>query len=494
MDLRPGDEVFGETAEQVFRVESVLGSGGFGIVYLVRDKTGSRFALKTIASAYLNDTELAALVNEGRVAVGIRHPNVLSVHYLHDGTTYPGLPPYMLMEYADGGTLANVLRERREGSKVFESDELREVMRQLAEGMSAISQKLVHRDLKPDNVLLVGGVLKIADFGLAKLAGAATRSQTFKGIGHIRYASPESWKLDKNLPTMDVYSMGLVFFELATLRHAYTVPDAGDVMDGWRRAHLTTPVPDPRSLNPRLDLATAQLILKMTAKRAADRYQTWAEVLTRLSQNAGADSKSRPNVSALVEKALKTKAYHESARLAAERAQAEAAEKRSLVEVSFREVLDVARALVDAFNESSDTAKLEMMATGLSVRVFPKGRSGPRGGIDMGEVVIGVEPAPEGKSLDMRPILAWGGARAPSGMGFNLILTQLRDDIYGQWRTLHNEHSPLARQRDNRPDPFPFGLGELPEEIMHLNAIHVFQSRKGTFKAEQLAPLLEELL
>jgi eukaryotic-like serine/threonine-protein kinase len=488
MDLRPGDEVLGESAQEVFTIEKVLGSGGFGIVYLVRDRAGMPFALKTIASAFLNDTELAALVNEGRSAVGIRHPNVLSILYLHDGATYPNLSPYMLMEYAEGGTLADVIRQRRADNKFFEPDELREMMKQLAAGMEAISQQLVHRDLKPDNVLLKDGNLKIADFGLAKLVGAATRSQTFKGIAHIMYAAPEAWKFDSNLPAMDIYSMGLMFFELATLQHPYSVPDVGNVVDAWCKAHLTTPVPDPRIINPCLDLSMVQLIQRMTAKRAAERYQTWPEILARLSGDNRTESKVQPDVRGLVEKALKTKAQQDSVELAAERVRLEAEEKRSLVEVAFREITNAAHYLVETFNESSDVAKLKIEIEGLTASVYK--REGNR----RKKVSMGIEPIPQGHTLDLLPVLAWGGVVAPSGKGFNLILIQLRDDIYGQWRTLHNEHTPGMRQDDNRPVPFPFTLGELPNEIVHLNAFHIYQSRKGSFQTDQLIPLFEELV
>lgn len=490
MDLRPGSDVFGETPERVLKVERILGAGGFGMVYLVRDPSGAKFALKTIASAFLNDLELDALVNEGRSAVGISHPNILSVMYLHDGVTYPGLPPYMLMEYADGGTLADLIRARRGPNDFFEVDELRGMMNQLASGMDALSRKLVHRDVKPDNILLKGGLLKIADFGLAKLVGAITRSKTFKGIGHIMYQSPEGWLQDKNALTMDIYSMGLVFYEMATLRHAYTVPDAGDIIDGWRSAHISMPVPDPRDLNPALGLATVQIIQKMTAKRAGDRYQSWPEVLARLSAGDPAPAAGRPNVGVLLEKALKTKAEQEALHLAAESKRREAAERLKLIEVAFRTIVDAARLWVEDFNAASDSVKLELVVHELTLRVRRKGVSTAHG-----EVYVGVHVAPKGHELGKVPIRAWGGARAPSGRGFNLFLIGPADDIYGEWWTLHNSHSPFARgSRDTRPSPFPFNVDELPQELMYLTAMHVYQSTKDAFRSDVFSPLLEELV
>lgn len=124
----------------------------------------------------------------------------------------------------------------------------------------------MHRDIKPDNILLHNQVLKISDFGLSKVVGAATRTQTFKGINHMRYCAPEAWRLEKNLPAMDMYSMGIVFYEIATLRYPYEVKDTGDFVEVWKNAHLLQVPADPRTHNGSLDLGLAQLIMKMISK------------------------------------------------------------------------------------------------------------------------------------------------------------------------------------------------------------------------------------
>lgn len=96
--------------------------------------------------------------------------------------------------------------------------------------MIAINAELVHRDIKPENILVSNDVLKISDFGLAKIASESTRTMSFKGYGTIPYIAPEAWNSDKNTIQMDIYSMGIVFYELATLpnfschslRHTFT--------------------------------------------------------------------------------------------------------------------------------------------------------------------------------------------------------------------------------------------------------------------------------
>ena len=99
-------------------------------------------------------------------------------------------------------------------------------MDQLVDGIEAINAKMLHRDLKPDNILIGADGLKIGDFGLSKIVGAATRSRTFKGGQHILYMAPEGWKQETNQIQIDMYSMGIIFFEIASLAFPYDYPIA----------------------------------------------------------------------------------------------------------------------------------------------------------------------------------------------------------------------------------------------------------------------------
>src|SRR3981081_1673289 len=267
MDLRPGDVVFGKTNKDEYEITRLIDGGGFGIVYEVRNKDGGILALKTITTGLLNETGVEALANEGHLATEIEHENVLRVFHFHDGLQFPHLPPYMLMEYADGGTLSTLLNDRRGSNQYFTSSELLEIFSQLASGMKAINEKLIHRDIKPDNILIVNNKLKISDFGLSKVVGAATRSRTFKGINHVMYCAPEAWRLDKNLPSMDMYSMGITFYEIATLSHPYVIEEGSNAIEAWRNAHFSKLPINPEQHNDTLDPKLAQIIMKMMSKR-----------------------------------------------------------------------------------------------------------------------------------------------------------------------------------------------------------------------------------
>src|SRR5207245_1487229 len=163
-------------------------------------------------------------------------------------------PPYLVMEYVAGGTLRNVIERHRTSATRFDVEELRAMYVEIAEGMAAVNARVVHRDLKPENVLVdaAGRTLKIADFGLAKLVDAATRSETFKGWGTRPYQAPEAFDGGPNTPAMDIYAAGVVFYELATL-DLPVQPKAGDnTPTAWRNAHLLAPPKDIRSVRPDL--------------------------------------------------------------------------------------------------------------------------------------------------------------------------------------------------------------------------------------------------
>lgn len=487
MDLRPGDKVFGPISTDEYTILRLLGSGAFGIVYEVEGPSGENFALKTIITSLLNNTNLKVLINEGRRSVGIEHPNVLKVIYFHDGQEYPELPPYILMELASDGTLQDLIDQKRETKQFFTSEELRSIMLDLASGMRAINEKLVHRDIKPDNILIKKDVLKIADFGLSKIVGMATRTQTFKGIQHIMYTAPEAWKQEENTITMDIYSMGIVFYELATLTHPYTVKPLGDNIEAWKNAHLMSIPDDPRKHNENIDLGLSQMILKMISKRPTDRYNSWDEVISRL-KSGNNTPKPRQDINQLVERALEAKRVEEMEQSKLKSEAYKHKEHEGMVQCAFNDILKAIQELVENFNSASDVAELELDFPGsLIINVFKEGHSDKN-------VKVLVNAVYDSIKFDGGIIKAWGYAKAPSGRGFNLILRSSGpEDLYGEWRTLHVKHNPICRKNDGRLEPFPFEIDELPNEIESLVGINIYEAEKGQFTPELFIPLIKEL-
>ncbi len=110
------------------------------------------------------------------------------------------------------------MRKRKKSESFFSDREIIAMYKQLICGMKAINENLVHRDIKPDNILIKDSMLKVSDFGLSKVVADKTRTGTFKGFGHLLYMAPEGWTMEKNTIQMDIYSMGLVFYEIATFK------------------------------------------------------------------------------------------------------------------------------------------------------------------------------------------------------------------------------------------------------------------------------------
>jgi serine/threonine protein kinase len=158
-----------------YEITKFIGAGSFGNVYEARKKSdGTLWAVKSLQTPFADQTILKAFINEGNLAAKISHQNVIKYVFFHDGSTFSGLPPYIIMELADGGTLAQLIESRRLKGQFLSNDELRAFFAQLINGMEAINSFLVHRDIKPDNILLVSNTLKISDFGLSKIVAETT--------------------------------------------------------------------------------------------------------------------------------------------------------------------------------------------------------------------------------------------------------------------------------------------------------------------------------
>ncbi len=489
MDLRPGDTVYGAD-NKPFTIVSSLGAGSFGHVFKIHDKDGERYALKTVPTGQLGNVELRALLNEGSLMPEIQHKNVIRVYYFHDGRTYDELPPYIVMEYADGGTLKDIIGRRREQKSFLTLKELRSFMMELASGMKAVNGKVVHRDIWPNNVLISGGALKISDFGLSKVVGALTRTKSFKGINNLMYCAPEAWKMEKNLPAMDMYSMGIVFYELATLSHPYRIPCNADQSLEWYEAHLYQTPQEPRAINPSLDVGISQMIMKMMSKRAEDRYADWDAVIARLKEPKKQDSKGI-DVSSLVEAAIETDRMQQQKSLGAQEEARKRQECEEAMRFCFKEIIGAAEQVVEDFNAAQDLKKLKVNVRS-AVQFFIIEEP-----LEQPSVNAIVFPVYHHQSLHNKPIKAWGHVQGPSGRGFNLVLlAQSEDDPYGSWMSLSFKHSPIAQPRDNRPEPFPMSQDELPHEITHVSsgATHIYQHELTPFSAQQLAPLIEEVV
>lgn len=263
-----------------FLIESVISSGGMGIVYLARQLSLDRHvALKVLQSKHIDDKEyVESLYREARAAAKISHPNVVQAYAIgeDDGVFY------FAMEYIKGNTFKTILKEK--GGKL-EFKEAAKVIRDIARALSAAwrEQKLVHQDIKPDNIMLdANGFAKLADLGLARTASTVQgeTDDSDEVLGTPQYISPEQLT---GVPTdvrSDIYSLGATFYQFVTGRFAYVA----DSLDDLPRLHVEGNLEPPQNVNPELPDSLNKIILKMMARQPENRYQNPDDLVSDLEK------------------------------------------------------------------------------------------------------------------------------------------------------------------------------------------------------------------
>jgi len=257
-----------------FLIEKLLSRGGMGEVFLAKQISLDRpVALKVLQQKHLEDKEyVESLFKEARAAAKLSHPNIVQAYAVgEDNGIF-----YFAMEYIRGETFKQILKRE----KSIEFTRAATVVRDIARALGAAwkEQKLVHQDIKPDNIMLdANGFAKLADLGLAKVATGGPEETADEGdevLGTPQYISPEQLT---GVPTdirSDIYSLGATFYHFVTGRFPY-VADTGDEI---ARMHIESTLQPPKEVNPALPDALNRIIVKMMAKDINRRYQS-AEAL-----------------------------------------------------------------------------------------------------------------------------------------------------------------------------------------------------------------------
>jgi serine/threonine-protein kinase len=241
-----------------YRLLEPLGRGAMSAVWLAEDEElGRRVAVKTLAPA----ADRSRFEREGKAAAALSHPNICA---LYDYGEADG-KPFMVLEYLPGGSLADLLQ----AGQPLADDETVRIVRDVAEGLAHAHERgLVHRDLKPANILFdAEGRPKIADFGIAQLQGSGTLTETGTVLGTASYISPEQASGLPATPASDVYSLGVILFQLLTGRLPFTSQNAMDVV----RQHRDEPAPSVLDVRPDAPRSLAELTARAMAKDPAAR-------------------------------------------------------------------------------------------------------------------------------------------------------------------------------------------------------------------------------
>ena len=259
-----------------YQVIEELGRGGMGRVYRVVDKKlGEEVALKLIKPEVASDEKtIQRFRNELRTARNIGHPNVTRMYDLGEDE---GIH-YITMEYVQGEDLKSFIR--RSGRLTV--DKAVTIAGQVSEGLAeAHRQGVVHRDLKPQNIMIDrDGNARIMDFGIARSVKSEATTGGGVMIGTPEYMSPEQVEGKAVDLRSDLYSLGIILFEMLTGR----VPFAGDSVFSVAMKQKSEPAPDPQQQNPRIPASLSRLILKCLEKGAAERYQSTEDLVSELKK------------------------------------------------------------------------------------------------------------------------------------------------------------------------------------------------------------------
>lgn len=255
----------GDILSNRYEILAKVGDGGMALVYSAKDLLLNRIvAVKVLREQYADDSEFVGrFQREAQAAASLSHPNVVNIYDVGEtGGTH-----YIVMEFVEGKNLSEIIKEQGTVDQQFAVDIVIQICSALAH---AHEHGIVHRDIKPHNILLTGdNRVKVTDFGIAAVSSLSI-TQTGMVLGSVLYFSPEQARGTKVEAQSDLYSLGVVLYEMLTGR----VPFRGDTPISIALKHIQDdPVP-PHSINPDISRDLEAIILKLLSKQASERYQS----------------------------------------------------------------------------------------------------------------------------------------------------------------------------------------------------------------------------
>lgn len=273
----------GKRLDGRYEIIEIIGVGGMAVVYKAFDNIDNRIvAVKVLKDEFLQNEEFRRrFKNESKAIAVLSHPNIVKIYDVSYGDNLQ----YIVMEYVDGITLKEYIEQQ---GRLDIREAIYFVTQILRALQHAHDKGIVHRDIKPQNIMLLAdGTIKVTDFGIARFSRSETRTMTDGAIGSVHYISPEQAKGSVTDAKTDLYSVGVVLYEMLTGK----VPFQSDNAVSVALMQLQNDPVRPRELNPDIPVGLEQIIIRAMQKSPNDRYQSASEMLMDI-----AEFKKNPNV------------------------------------------------------------------------------------------------------------------------------------------------------------------------------------------------------
>ncbi len=270
------DKYTGKRLDGRYEIYEILGIGGMAVVYRAYDTIDDRIvAIKILKDEYLHNQEfIRRFKNESKAIAVLSHPNIVKVYDVSFGDRIQ----YIVMEYIDGITLKEYLDQQHQ----IRSKEAIHFTIQILRALQHAHEKgVVHRDIKPQNIMLLkDGTIKVTDFGIARFSHSETRTMTDKAIGSVHYIAPEQARGDVTDEKADIYSVGVMLYEMLTGQLPFDSDNAVSVAI----MQLQSEPRPPHEINPSIPEGLEEIVLHAMEKNPAKRYQSAAEMLQDIEQ------------------------------------------------------------------------------------------------------------------------------------------------------------------------------------------------------------------
>ncbi len=463
-----------------YQILEKIGSGGFGEVYKANDQSNNRYVAIKIFQRQIGDTNgvVTDWEREAQHALSLKDNHIIEAYEFVQSTLDDGTDvSYLVMEHADNGSLYMLIERQKRNNEFLTEAALIDIFRQTLLGLQSVHKTALHRDIKPENMLFVADTLKLSDFGLAKHIDEVTRTRTYKGWGTYKYMAPESWILGKMTLATDIYSLGIVWYELVTLKLPFSSADVRELEDLHKYGDRSR----TKATNPNISSKLDGIIYKMMMHSPSSRYQSVDEILQEIDKTPITSVPHALAHAASLAQQLHIKKTQEETARQKRLEQAHEREKKNQVKV--KEFVSILEEIVEGFNQVAPESKLALsQGHTYNYTLLWQDTDLLRFTINPH---IGVIKLKGNAITSYVEVVFRVPSRPNEGTCFILCINEKDESDYGDWKVLENTYHPLM---SSSPGVYP-----LSAELSQLKNLQRQGGGMGQFEFSIRDNVKEEL-